>query len=465
MTNDPNKTQIMPGGDPNRTQMIGSDPNKTQMIGSDANRTQMMQPGQAPTPTKGLDVEIIAGRQHALANAPSREGFLIEMKGGGGFAGTRTGLNVCLVIDRSGSMEGEPLEYVKRACSYVVDLLSPDDVLSIVTFEETVEVLMPPRKVMNKDLVKQHIQRIQPGNTTNLYDGLSLAAQQIMGSREPGRVERLIVFSDGDPTAGIKDYGALVQHVGEIKARGITCTFLGFGYEYNEELLAGMAKRGGGNYYFIQRPDLIPEVFRTELDKLFTMAARNLKLELKAARWVSIRQIYGQSINYGQREVTIDLADVEKGTAIEVVVDLEFQNHPLGQYRVMSGRLTYDDSASGKQEVVDLDLIIEFTADPSLCSVPQHPRVAQAVEVSMASRAVEKTMMGLKSGQITAAMAVADLQKTQMLLMQDGRTQEAQQVAQAVRDLQGGNVAQVEKTLIGTVTQLDQGKKTQNTRP
>jgi Ca-activated chloride channel family protein len=194
--------------DPNKTQMIGGDPNKTQMIGSDPNRTQMMQPGQAPAPVKGLEVEIIAGRQHALANAPSREGFLIEMMGGGGFAGTRTGLNVCLVIDRSGSMEGEPLEYVKRACSYVVDLLSPDDVLSIVTFEETVDVLMPPRKVMNKDLVKQHIQRIQPGNTTNLYDGLALAAQQIVGSREPGRVERLIVFSDGDPTAGIKDYGA-----------------------------------------------------------------------------------------------------------------------------------------------------------------------------------------------------------------------------------------------------------------
>lgn len=441
--------------------MIGNDPNKTQMVGSDPNRTQMMQPGQSPAPVKGLEVEIIAGRQYALANAPSREAFLIEMKGGGGFMGTRTGLNVCLVIDRSGSMEGEPLEYVKRACCYVVDLLSPDDVLSIVTFEETVEVIMPPRKVINKDLVKQHIQRIEAGNTTNLYDGLALGAQQIIGSREPGRVERLILFSDGDPTAGIKDYGAIVQHVGEIKSRGITVTCLGFGYDYNEELLAGMAKRGGGNYYFIERPDLIPEVFRVELDKLFTMAARNLKLDLKAARWVAIRQIYGHNISYGQREVSLDLADVEKGTAIEVVVDLEFQNHPLGQYRVMSGRLTYDDSASGKQEVVDLDMIIEFTADQALCSVPQNPRVAQAVEVSMVSRAVEKTMMGLKSGQITAAMAVADLQKTQMLLAQEGRVQEAQQVAQAVRDLQGGNVAQVEKTLIGTVTQLDQGKKSQ----
>src|SRR5581483_5830397 len=320
--------------DPNKTEMISqSDANKTQLIaGADPNRTQAMPGMAAPVaaPLKSLEVAVIAGRQHALANSPSREQFLIECHGaGGGFSGTRTPLNICLVIDRSGSMEGDPLNYVKTACGYVVDLLSPDDLLSIVTFEETVEVLMPPRRVVNKDLVKQHINRIVPGNTTNLYDGLALAAQQVLSSREPGMVERLVVLTDGDPTAGIKDFGALVSHVGEIKSRGITSTFLGFGYEYNEELLAGMAKRSGGNYYFIAKPELIPEVFRAELDKLFTMAARNLKLQLKSARWCTIRQIYGHSTPYGQSQIEINLADVEKGSTVSTAVDMEFQNHPL----------------------------------------------------------------------------------------------------------------------------------------
>jgi len=80
----------------------------------------------------------------------------------------------------------------------------------------------------------------------------------------------------------------------------------------------------------------------------------------------------------------------------------------------------------------------------------------------LATRVVEKTMMGLKSGQITAAMAVSELQKTQMLLAQDGRVEEAQPVSQASRDLKSGNAQQVEKTLIGTVTSLDQGKKSQS---
>ncbi|MCH8275033.1 MAG: VWA domain-containing protein [Armatimonadetes bacterium] len=458
---DQHETEPPPENDPNRTRAL-SDPNRTQMLG-DPGKTQMAPGPPAAAPTRGLSVEVIPGRQCALAGSPAREQFLIEFKGTlGEFAGGRTPLNICLVIDRSGSMEGEPLDYVKQACGYVVDLLAPDDVLSIVTFEETVDVLMPPSKVMNRDLIKQHINRIVPGNTTNLYDGLALGAQQVLSSREQGRIERLVVFSDGDPTTGIKDFQSLVQHVGEIKKRGITTTFLGFGYEFNEELLAGMAKRSGGNYYFIQRPELIPEVFRTELDKLFTMAARNLVLKFKTARWVQLRQVYGHDVQFGQREVELELADVEKGTALDLAIDLEFQNHPLGHYRAMGGRLTYDDAVSGRQETLDVDLMIEFTSDQARCNVPQDSRVAKSVEVSMASRVVERTMMGLKSGQVTAQMAIADLQKTQMLLAEEGRTEEAKQVEQAIRDLKRGATQEVEKTLIGTVTSLDQGKRVQS---
>lgn len=444
---DPNKTQMSPHLDPNRTQMVGVDPNRTQAM--------------PPIPSRGIEASVVGGRDCALANSPAREQYLLELRGVGGATGMpmgRTSVNLCLVIDRSGSMEGPPLDYVKQACSYVVDMLSPDDVLSIVTFEEVVEVLMPPRKVANKELIKEHISRIIPGNTTNLYDGLSLGAQQLMSSGESGLATRMVIFSDGDPTAGIKDFGALVQHVGEIKARGISCTFLGFGPDYNEELLAGMAKRSGGNYYYIARPELIPEVFRAELDKLMTIAGRNLKLRLKTARWVGLRQIYGHDIPQGQREVEILLADLERASALNVAFDFEFHNHPLGHYRVASGSLEYDDAISGRNETFPLDFVIEFTADAARCAVPQDSRVAQSVEVSIATRTVEKTMMGLKAGQITEAMAVAELQKTQMLLVQDGRTSEAQQVGQAIQDLKSGNRGSVEKTLMGAVVSLDQGK-------
>jgi Ca-activated chloride channel family protein len=451
---DPNKTVISgPPAGPmgGQTQAMATQP--------DLDRTAAMRTGPC------LTARVIPGREATMANGPAREAFLVEFEAasevlpGAGVMDARTPLNLCLVIDRSGSMEGPPLEYAKQACHYVVEMLGPNDVLSIVTFEEMVDVLMAPQRVTQKQPVKDGIARIQPGNTTNLYDGLSLACQQVAGQVEGGRATRLVVLTDGEPTAGIRDFAALVQHAGEIKARGITCTFLGFGPEYNEELLAAMAKKAGGNYYYIPRPELIPEVFRSELNKLMTVAAQNLRLEMRLARWVGLRAAMGQPAPPGARQFTLSLADLERGPVLQQVFDFEYANHPLGHYRVASGRLTYEDAGTGRTETIDLDLIQEFSADAAVYGRPVDPRVAQAAELAAASRSVEKTIMGLKAGQLSASGAAQELEKTQALLVRQGRAQEAQEVTLALRALQAGQTGEAEKTLMGAMVHLDQGKK------
>ena len=445
---DINKT-VMTGGVDNRTVAMNSAP------GGALGRTTAM------APLKALEVEVIAGRSISMANGPAREQYLLELRAGGGgdtfggiVSGGRTPLNLCLVIDRSGSMEGQPLEYVKQACAHVVDLLTPNDVLSIVTFEEMVEVLMPPQPVTNKEAIKSGLSRLQAGNTTNLYDGISLAMQQVTQFIETNRATRMIVLTDGDPTAGIKDYNALVNHAGDLRNRGVSVTFLGFGPDYNEELLAGMAKRAGGNYYFIPQPQLIPEIFRAELDKLMTTVTRNMSLELKISRWVQMRA--PQQANDGT--VTLNLSDMERGSVIQQVIDLEFPNHPLGHYRVVAGKLTYDDLVAGKTESIDLDLEMEFSSDAGRYSVPVHPRVSQAAQIVASSKAIEKTVMGLKTGMITQMGAIQELQKTQALLLSDGKMAEAQEVTMALRALQSGDQGAAEKTLMGTFVNLDTGK-------
>src|SRR5205085_10433973 len=219
----------------------------------------------------GIDLTVIPGNRYALATGNSRERVLVQVAASGMLAGRRLPLNLALVIDRSGSMEGEPLEYVKRACAHVVDLLEPNDILSIVTFEDRADVVMPARRVINKALIKEHVNRIEPGNTTNLFEGIVAGASQVSSVRSEAYVNRIMLLTDGEPTAGTKDFPSIVGCVAEQKSRGISLTALGFGPDYNEELLAGMARRSGGNYYYISRPELIPEVFRKELDTLLTI--------------------------------------------------------------------------------------------------------------------------------------------------------------------------------------------------
>ena len=121
--------------------------------------------------------------------------------------------------------------------------------------------------------------------------------------------------------------------------------------------------------------------------------------------------------------------------------------------------MLYDDLSTGQSESVDIDLIMEFTGDAARYSAPQDPRVQSAGAVASASRAVEKTVMGMKTGMITQMAAIQELQKTQMLLVQEGRTSEAQEVTMALRAIQSGDKGQAEKTLMGTMVHLDGGKK------
>jgi Ca-activated chloride channel homolog len=81
------------------------------------------------------------------------------------------------------------------------------------------------------------------------------------------------------------------------------------------------------------------------------------------------------------------------------------------------------------------------------------------MDLAVASRTVERTVMGLKTGALTAMGAMQELQKTQALLLQEGRTAEAQEVTMALRAIQSGDLGQAEKTLMGTMVHLDQGKR------
>ncbi len=439
------------GGD--ATQIGGFGPGGYAPGGFDPARTAMGAPPQA------LSLDVITGNQYAQAGRSASDHILFQLNAGGGMVGRRMPLNLCLVIDRSGSMEGEPLEYVKRACGHVVDLLDQNDVLSVVTFEERVDIVMPARRVVNKGLVKEHINRIQPGNTTNIYDGLVAGASQVASVRSEGYVNRVVVLTDGEPTAGVKDYSSIVGAAGEQRSRGITITALGFGPEYNEELLVGMARRGGGNYYYITRPELIPEVFRSEMEQLLSIVAKNIRLRLVLSRWTDLRQVYGHQPTIGPRTVEVQLSDLDRGATVRILTELALGRRPAATYRVAKAEVFYDDCVTGAfNQRIEADVVFNFVDDAGLVKSGVNGTVQREIEVAGASRNLERTMMGLKTQQLSTAHAMADLQRTQMLLQQAGASEQAAEVGQAIHGLRVGS-GDAEKTLIGTVMDLDLGKR------
>ncbi|MDE2126017.1 MAG: VWA domain-containing protein [Armatimonadetes bacterium] len=437
---------------------------KTQMVsGAGAAPTIIGgQLGAGPTvmgaPAMALQAECISG--HAIApTAGMRDHALLVLRAAGQQTGRRAPVNVCLCIDRSGSMEGEPIEYVKRACDHVVDMLEPTDILSIVVFEEQIDVLMPARRVVNKDLVKQHIHRLEVGNTTNLYDGMIAACAQVSSvmGQAAGYVSRVLLLTDGEPTAGLKDYTSIVQAVADQRSRGITISALGFGPDYNEELMAGIAKRSGGSYYHIQRSDMLPEVFRHELHTMMSTAARNVTVRLEPARWVQIRQVYGQAASWSGRGMEMQLSDIERGTAQTVLFEMELERHSAGRYRVAQALIQYEDIAMGCRQSLRSDVVVDFDASAS-AAAPLSEVVAAELEMARASADLQRTVMGMRTQQITAIGAAAQLEKTRAMLAHAGAAGSAREVDEALNALRHGG-ADAQKTLMGAIVSLDQGRR------
>lgn len=435
----------------------------------DPNRTQMAPPPPPPLSVGGgvgqtLSLNVRVGNRYAYAPERTRQHVLTQIVAGGGagqagFGGRRMPVNVALVIDRSGSMEGEPLEYVKRACSFVVDMLSPEDVLSIVTFEETVEVIMPARRVTDPNLIKAHIARITAGNTTNLFDGLYAGGAQVGSVPLDGYVSRVLLLTDGEPTAGLRDFPSIVNQVAELKNRGITVTALGFGPEYNEELMAGIARRSGGNYYYIARPEEIPDVFRREMEQVLGVTARNVRLSLQLPRGCVVTQCYGSPPQFGPRMATITLGDMERGATVSKLWEMDWEARRAGTFRVAKAVLNWDDSATGRTESAFANAVVEFVTDAGMVPSGLDAMVAQELSVVRASRDLEKTMMGMRTQQLSVADLTQALEKTQAFLTQQGRTSEAREVGQAAQAARRGDDSAIEKTLIGTIYHLDQGKR------
>jgi hypothetical protein len=189
-----------------------------------------------------------------------------------------------------------------------------------------------------------------------------------------------------------------------------------------------------------------------------TITAKNIRVKLKLPRGVQMRYVYGiPNPQTSPRQVEFMLPDIERGSTVANLSELDLDRHVPGTYRIARVEVAYDDAVSGRTEVLAGDAVVEFVSDRGQVGSGKNPVVQRELEVHLASRNLEKTMMGMRTQQLNATGAMQELQKTRTILMQSGRSEQAQEVGAAIDALQRGG--EVEKTLIGTIYHLDQGKR------
>lgn len=233
----------------------------------------------------------------------------------------RPPVNLVLLVDTSGSMEGRAITDARAASLALLDTLSPQDRLAVVVFDSKAEVLLPSTRLDDANVkeLKEKIVAMKARGTTDMASGLRLALNEVEKSLEKEGVNRIVLLGDGVPN----DDAQIASLVAEATSRGVSITTMGLGSDYDETLMGRIAQQSGGKFSYVDDSTKVASFFREEVVRLHRVVARSAVLELRPGPGVTIKNVVGrQIVAVDNRAVSVTLGDLSYGEENEIVVEL-----------------------------------------------------------------------------------------------------------------------------------------------
>ena len=320
---------------------------------------------------------------------------LVVVPPSAGPAAARPALNLALVIDRSGSMNGGKLANVRRAAEHVLDLLQEQDQVAIVAYDDTITLLAPSQPVTAQVRVslKSHLQELTPGNMTNLCGGWLSGCEEVARVASPagGQINRVLLLTDGLANVGITGLEEIGLHASQLLNKGIATSTFGVGLDFNEHLLEHMANQGGGRFYFIADPTAIPSIFVQEFRELAAVTAQAVEVTLEIPAQVDAKVLGSWRSEQNGQSLRLWLGDIPSGQTREVYVRLLIP--PLGAAPQAELLLRGECRARGEQgQPLAASAQVTFKYAPRLqvAAAPVQQEVMQRYsQVEMADAATE----------------------------------------------------------------------------
>lgn len=298
----------------------------------------------------------------------------------------RPKLNLSIVLDRSGSMEGDKMKQAREAAKYCVENLLQTDRLSTVIFDDAVEILFPSQSVENKELLKSQLDKIRARNSTALHEAWVRGGLEVSNHLNNDAINRVLLITDGQANVGETNVDRIVSQARELAARGVSTSTIGIGGDFNEDLLMPMAEAAGGNAWHVEKTDDMTRIFAIELEGLIAQVGHTVTLGINPKSGVSVADV----LNDFERDESgrYKLPNLQAGAPLDVVIQLRVPANKVGKKLTLADvDLTFIGQDSKLPEVVKNTFEIEFDSAEGVENLPENLEVAKAVQLLMNARA------------------------------------------------------------------------------
>lgn len=336
-------------------------------VGMSAGMAACSSAARAATADK-VRMDVALGTPVVLAGGPQRAFLKVALTGFPLEAGARrTPVNVSIVLDRSGSMSGEKIRKAREAAIMAIDRLGPDDIVSLVAYNHTVQVLVPATKVRDRNEIYRRIRRIMADGNTALFAGVSKGSHEVRKFMERNRVNRVILLSDGLANVGPSSPGDLADLGRSLIEEGISVTTIGLGQGYNEDLMVQLARASDGNHAFARTASDLARIFGFEFGDVLSVVAKEVEIHIRCAPGVRPIRVLGRRADINGQEIVTSMNQLYANQEKYLMVEVEVPEDREGRRReVASVKASYANTVSKRQDELSGQAMVSYTRSPTV---------------------------------------------------------------------------------------------------
>ncbi len=256
-------------------------------------------------PDEGLAVDA------ALVPDPNGEAGVYMMQIGvsspAAAVAERDPMNIVFSLDTSGSMGGQPISLLRDSCRAIASRLKEGDTVSMVIWDTSQQILLENHAVTGPDdtVLMEIIGRLDSNGGTNLEQGLVTAYELADANYAPGRINRVVLISDGGANAGVTDKELIARHADREDGEGIYLMGIGVGTasSYHDDLMDTVTDEGKGAAIFIGSTDEAEAILADRFLEVMDVAARDVHVKLDLPPGFEITRFSGEEYSSDPREV------------------------------------------------------------------------------------------------------------------------------------------------------------------